>query len=213
MSDQELLERITLNPKVMAGKPVIRGTRLTVKYVLNLLRTRGDERRNPERVRRAHPGRHPSLLPVRREVAGGHRIYAADGRGRVGCASSWTSAPGPKVAEWLRGQGHEVFSVFEEARGAEDDEVISKAYAERLDTDHERLRISARRCTESDARTGASFSCASETSAPRNKIEVLRRLLDGIRRQTCRPVRRGHGRDGCVLRGRKSTQARRHCLL
>jgi uncharacterized protein (DUF433 family) len=37
MSDQELLERITLNPKVMAGKPVIRGTRLTVEYVLNLL--------------------------------------------------------------------------------------------------------------------------------------------------------------------------------
>lgn len=37
MSDQELLERITLNPRVMAGKPVIRGTRLTVEYVLNLL--------------------------------------------------------------------------------------------------------------------------------------------------------------------------------
>ncbi len=37
MSDQELLERITLNPKVMAGKPVIRGTRLSVEYVLNLL--------------------------------------------------------------------------------------------------------------------------------------------------------------------------------
>ncbi|HEV2860398.1 MAG TPA: DUF433 domain-containing protein [Pyrinomonadaceae bacterium] len=37
MKDRELLERITLNPKVMAGKPVIRGTRLTVEYVLNLL--------------------------------------------------------------------------------------------------------------------------------------------------------------------------------
>lgn len=37
MTDQQLLERITLNPKVMAGKPVIRGTRLTVEYVLNLL--------------------------------------------------------------------------------------------------------------------------------------------------------------------------------
>jgi uncharacterized protein (DUF433 family) len=37
MRDQELLERIALNPKVMAGKPVIRGTRLTVEYVLNLL--------------------------------------------------------------------------------------------------------------------------------------------------------------------------------
>ncbi len=37
MQDQQLLERITLNPKVMVGKPVIQGTRLTVEYILNLL--------------------------------------------------------------------------------------------------------------------------------------------------------------------------------
>ena len=37
MKDEELLERIILNPKVMAGKPVIKGTRLTVEYILNLL--------------------------------------------------------------------------------------------------------------------------------------------------------------------------------
>jgi uncharacterized protein (DUF433 family) len=37
MRDQELLERITVNPKVMVGKPVISGTRVTVEYVLNLL--------------------------------------------------------------------------------------------------------------------------------------------------------------------------------
>lgn len=37
MKDQELLERITVNPKVMVGKPVIKGTRLSVEYVLNLL--------------------------------------------------------------------------------------------------------------------------------------------------------------------------------
>jgi uncharacterized protein (DUF433 family) len=37
MTDEHLLERITLNPKVMAGKPVIKGTRLTVEYILNLL--------------------------------------------------------------------------------------------------------------------------------------------------------------------------------
>ena len=37
MKDQDLLERITLNPKVMAGKPVIKGTRLTVEYILNVL--------------------------------------------------------------------------------------------------------------------------------------------------------------------------------
>jgi uncharacterized protein (DUF433 family) len=37
MTDKKLLERITINPKVMTGKPVIRGTRLTGKYVLNLM--------------------------------------------------------------------------------------------------------------------------------------------------------------------------------
>ena len=37
MNDEQLLERITLNPKIMVGKPVIRGTRLTVEYILNLL--------------------------------------------------------------------------------------------------------------------------------------------------------------------------------
>lgn len=37
MNDQLLLERITVNPKVMVGKPVIKGTRLTVEFILNLL--------------------------------------------------------------------------------------------------------------------------------------------------------------------------------
>jgi uncharacterized protein (DUF433 family) len=37
MTDQQLLERIVIDPKVMVGKPVIRGTRLTAEYILNLL--------------------------------------------------------------------------------------------------------------------------------------------------------------------------------
>jgi len=37
MTERQLLERIVLNPKVMVGKPVIKGTRLTVEYILGLL--------------------------------------------------------------------------------------------------------------------------------------------------------------------------------
>ena len=37
MEKNVLLERIVINPKVMVGKPIIRGTRLTVQYILGLL--------------------------------------------------------------------------------------------------------------------------------------------------------------------------------
>lgn len=37
MNDDKLLVRITCNPSVMVGKPVIQGTRLTVDFILNLL--------------------------------------------------------------------------------------------------------------------------------------------------------------------------------
>ena len=37
MTDKQLLDRITVNPKVMVGKPTIKGTRLTVQFILGLL--------------------------------------------------------------------------------------------------------------------------------------------------------------------------------
>jgi len=37
---------------------------------------------------------------------------------------------GPWVAKWLREQGHDVFSVYEQARGMVDDEIVEKAFVE-----------------------------------------------------------------------------------
>ncbi len=37
MDREQLLRRITSDPKVMVGKPVIRGTRITVEHVLSEL--------------------------------------------------------------------------------------------------------------------------------------------------------------------------------
>jgi uncharacterized protein (DUF433 family) len=37
MSDEQLLSRITADPRVMVGKAVVKGTRLTVEYILGLL--------------------------------------------------------------------------------------------------------------------------------------------------------------------------------
>jgi len=37
MDEKELLERITVDPKIFAGKPIIRGRRLAVEHVLGML--------------------------------------------------------------------------------------------------------------------------------------------------------------------------------
>lgn len=36
-TEQKLLNRIVVNPKVMAGKPIIKGTRIPVEQILKLL--------------------------------------------------------------------------------------------------------------------------------------------------------------------------------
>jgi uncharacterized protein (DUF433 family) len=37
MKADPLLDRIVINPRVMVGKPIVRGTRVTVEYILNLM--------------------------------------------------------------------------------------------------------------------------------------------------------------------------------
>ena len=51
MDEQELLERITVNPSVFGGKPIIRGRRLAVEHVLGMLAA-GD---TPELLLQGYP--------------------------------------------------------------------------------------------------------------------------------------------------------------
>ncbi len=37
MNEQELLRRITVNPEIFGGKPIIRGMRISVELILSLL--------------------------------------------------------------------------------------------------------------------------------------------------------------------------------
>lgn len=37
MNEQQLLERITVNPQIFGGKPILRGRRLAVEHVLGML--------------------------------------------------------------------------------------------------------------------------------------------------------------------------------
>ena len=51
MDAQKLLERITVNPKIFNGKPIIRGRRLAVDHVLGMLAA-GD---TPETILEGYP--------------------------------------------------------------------------------------------------------------------------------------------------------------
>ncbi len=51
MDENKLLERITVNPEIFAGKPIIRGRRLAVERILGMLAA-GD---TPETILEGYP--------------------------------------------------------------------------------------------------------------------------------------------------------------
>jgi len=83
---------------------------------------------------------------------------------------------GPRVAEWLREQGHEVVSVFDDKRGLDDDRVLKTSLAEdRIlvtnDKDFGEMIFRDRR-----EHCGVIFLRLSDERATK-KIEVLEHLL------------------------------------
>ena len=56
MTEDELLDRITVDPAIFGGKPIIRGMRLAVEHVLGMLAA-GD---TPERLLEEYPFLEPA---------------------------------------------------------------------------------------------------------------------------------------------------------
>lgn len=84
---------------------------------------------------------------------------------------------GPTVAEWLVKQNHEVYSIFDSARGMEDDEIISRA------TDENRIIITNDKdFGEKIFREGKFHNgiilLRLQDERPQSKIDVLSRLLN-----------------------------------
>jgi predicted nuclease of predicted toxin-antitoxin system len=85
---------------------------------------------------------------------------------------------GLAVAHWLRAQKHEVFSVYEEARGMEDDEVITKAFAENWILITNDKDFGEKIYRERRPHKGVVLLRLEDERAV-NKIAILQRLLEG----------------------------------
>ncbi len=74
MGEQKLLERITVNPAIFGGKPIVRGRRLAVEHVLGMLAA-GD---SPEDILAAYPWLEPedvrACLAYARRIVGHERV-------------------------------------------------------------------------------------------------------------------------------------------
>ena len=72
MAEQTLLERITANPDIFGGKPIIRGLRISVELVLSLL-AQGE---TPESILADYPDLEPD--DIRACLVYAHAVIAHD---------------------------------------------------------------------------------------------------------------------------------------
>ena len=68
MTEDELLERITVDPAILGGKPIIRGMRLAVEHVLGMLVAGETPRALAPGIPLPGNGRHSSLHGVRAPI-------------------------------------------------------------------------------------------------------------------------------------------------
>jgi uncharacterized protein (DUF433 family) len=77
MTEADLLTRITVNPKIFGGKPIIRGRRIAVEHILGMLAA-GD---SPQAVLESYPYLEPediqACLVFARRLVGRERVEPA----------------------------------------------------------------------------------------------------------------------------------------
>lgn len=83
---------------------------------------------------------------------------------------------GPAVAQWLRAQQHEVFSVYDEARGMQDRAIIQKGFAEHWIVITNDKDFGEKVYREGQFHHGVIF-LRLDDERPANKIAVLQRML------------------------------------
>lgn len=83
---------------------------------------------------------------------------------------------GPMVARWLRGEGHDVFSVYDEARGLADAEILHKAHQEARILITNDKDFGERIFRDGSPHRGIVLLRLEDERAA-NKIDALRRLL------------------------------------
>ena len=84
---------------------------------------------------------------------------------------------GPAVARWLEKKGHEAFSVFDEAPGISDTEIIRRAHEEKRILITNDKDFGAKVHREQFPHCGIVL-LRLDNERSRNKISVLRRLFD-----------------------------------
>lgn len=84
---------------------------------------------------------------------------------------------GPVVAKWLRDQGQDVFSVFEEARGMGDNEIVEKAHNEDRILITNDKDFGEKVYRDKKPHKGVVFLRLNDERA-RSKIDVLDRLIE-----------------------------------
>jgi uncharacterized protein with PIN domain len=95
---------------------------------------------------------------------------------------------GPKVARWLREQGHEVFLVYDEARGMQDEPIIQKAFAENwiLITNDKDFGEGLQRTTPAQRRRFSTPCRRTSFKQNRDSATTARKLRGSAGRSICR---------------------------